>query len=105
MKNFARGWVAVALAGGMLVGCGNGDDSAAKPPSADAGLDSSMPGIDASSPPGNDAGDGSVTACNFATFVKGLVANDTTMNALPSADLGQSCTDDRNQADFQSLFP
>jgi len=59
-----------------------------------------------------DAGDASdahdaadAVACNFATFVKGLIANDTTMTALPSADLGQTCVDDHNQADFQSLFP
>jgi hypothetical protein len=60
----------------------------------------------------SDAGDASdahdaadAVACNFATFVKGLIANDTTATALPSADLGQSCVDDHNQADFQSLFP
>jgi hypothetical protein len=48
------------------------------------------------------AGDGS---CNFATFVKGLIANDTNGTAEPSTDLGQSCQDDQNQAEFQSLFP
>jgi hypothetical protein len=107
MKNFAKGWVAVALAGALLVACGNGDDNAATPPAADGGHDSSTPGIDASSPSGNDAGDGSTTttACNFANFVKGLVANDTTMTALPSADLGQACTDDHDQSEFKPLFP
>jgi hypothetical protein len=43
--------------------------------------------------------------CNFATFVKGLIANDTNGTAAPSANLGQSCTDDQKQSDFSSLFP
>ncbi len=54
--------------------------------------------------PKDAALDGPAGACNFATFVNGLIANDTTMTALPSTDLGQSCTDDQNQAEFQSLF-
>jgi hypothetical protein len=90
----------------MLVACGNGDDSSSATPNKDAGEapDTSMPGNDALAPV-PDAGDASTTACNFATFVKGLVAMDTTMTALPSTNLGQTCTDDHDQAEFQSLFP
>lgn len=107
MKNLARGWVAVALAGAMLVACGNGDDNSGATPNKDAGEapDTSMPVVNDARAPVPDAGDGSTTACNFATFVKGLVASNTTMTALPSTDLGQTCTDDRDQAEFQSLFP
>jgi len=43
--------------------------------------------------------------CNFATFVLGLIANDTTATATPSANLGQSCTDDQKQSEFSTLFP
>lgn len=43
--------------------------------------------------------------CNFASFVIGLIDNDTTATAKPSLDLGASCTDDQKQSDFASLFP
>jgi hypothetical protein len=43
--------------------------------------------------------------CNFATFVLDLIHNDTTPTALPSKDLGQSCTDAETQSAFAPLFP
>jgi hypothetical protein len=107
MRKLLVGLVAPVLAGTMLLGCGSGDDSSSAAPTIDSGPgDVVTPVVDGSTvdsgttPPG----DGGV-ACNFATFVKGLVANDTTMTALPSTDLGQSCTDDHDAAEFQSLFP
>jgi hypothetical protein len=50
-------------------------------------------------------GGGGDGACNFATFVIGLIQNDTNGTALPSTDLGQNCVDDHDAAEFQSLFP
>jgi hypothetical protein len=110
MRTLLTGLLAPALAGVMLLACG-GDDSNGEVPGVDAGNDGEVvPVSDAASPPVDAQTkppvDGGVDAqCNFATFVKGLVANDTTMTALPSADLGQSCKDNQDQAEFQSLFP
>jgi hypothetical protein len=114
MRIILSGLLAIGLAGAM-VACGGGDDNNSSVPGMpDAssnsdgttptpGTDSGTPpGIDSGTPPGTDGGDG---GCNFATFVKGLVATDTTMTALPSTDLGQNCTDNQNQAEFQPLFP
>jgi hypothetical protein len=111
MRKVFTGLLAASFAGAMLMACG-GDDSNGASPGDDAGndgstinpVDGSTPGTDGSKPPVADGGDAG-GVCNFATFVKGLVANDTTMTALPSTDLGQSCTDNQNQAEFQSLFP
>jgi hypothetical protein len=114
---------ALALAGGaILTGCGSSDNGS----SADAATDSPV-NTDAKTDgkPGSDAGkDGATDAtgdsptnpdaqtdaatdgpCNFATFVIGLITNDTTATATPSTDLGQACTDNQNQAEFKSLFP
>jgi hypothetical protein len=52
--------------------------------------------------PGPDGGD---AGCNFATFVIGLINNHTNGSDQPSTDLGQNCVDDRDAAEFQSLFP
>jgi hypothetical protein len=113
--------VVAGLAAAMLEACGgnnNGPNS-----ETDASFnDAVVPGADALTPDGEgpgpdggggmppDAGDASFAdagdgGCNFATFVIGLVTTDTTMTALPSTSLGQGCTDDQNQADFQPLFP
>jgi hypothetical protein len=43
--------------------------------------------------------------CNFATYVIGLIKDDTTATSKPTTDLGASCTDDQKQSDFASLFP
>jgi hypothetical protein len=116
MSLLAGVFVVMALAAVSITGCGNGDDSTAKPGDAGTGTDGqksdagdssvASDGSDAGAPAaeGGDASDATV-ACNFGTFVRGLIANDTTMTALPSTDLGQMCLDDQNQADFQSLFP
>ncbi|HEX4446311.1 MAG TPA: hypothetical protein VH044_06240 [Polyangiaceae bacterium] len=116
MRIILSGLLAIGLAGAM-VACGSGDDNNSSPPgttpdaSSDGttptpGIDSGTPpGTDGSTPPGTDGGDSGIGPCNFATFVKGLVASDTTMTALPSTDLGQNCTDNQNQAEFQPLFP
>jgi hypothetical protein len=52
--------------------------------------------------PGNDTG--TAGPCNFAVFGIGRIKNDTTATAVPSTNLGQSCTDDQKQSDFASLF-
>jgi hypothetical protein len=49
-----------------------------------------------------DSGDG---GCDFAAFVTGLIDNHTNSTDQPSTDLGQSCTDQMNQAQFAPLFP
>jgi len=110
---------ALALAGGaILTGCGSSDNGS----TADAATDSPVT-TDAKTDgkPGTDAGKDSAAdapttpdaqtdaptdgPCNFATFVIGLITNDTTATATPSTDLGQACTDNQNQAEFKSLFP
>ena len=112
MRKVFTGLLAASLAGAMLMACG-GDDSNGASPGDDGGLndgqiippiDGASPGTDAGKMPGTDSG-GDAGGCNFATFVKGLVANQTTATALPSTDLGQSCTDNHDQAEFRSLFP
>jgi hypothetical protein len=108
MRRMLIGLLAIGLAGAMVMACGSGDDNNSSPPGTTpdaSSLDGTTPpGTDSGKPPGND-GSTPDAGCNFATFVKGLVANDTTMTALPSTNLGQGCTDDQNQAEFQSLFP
>jgi|CZKU01.1.fsa_nt_gi hypothetical protein len=110
MRALLSGLLAPVLAGAMLMACGNGDDNNGAARGIDAGSDAEPPIPDGSFPPVNDGGKGPATdasdgGCNFATFVKGLIANDTTASALPSTDLGQSCKDNQDQAEFQSLFP
>src|ERR1700744_731719 len=99
MSKLPRIAFAIACAGALSIGCGNGDDNNSMVP-GDSGVspDSSVPSPDSGNP---DSGNSDGGACNFATFVKGLIANDTSGTALPSTDLGQSCTDDQNQAEFQ----
>jgi hypothetical protein len=78
---------------GNVTGEDGGDSSV--PPTPEAGTDS-----------GKDTGTTipDSGACNYATFVIGLITNDTTATALPSTDLGAACTDDQKQSDFASLF-
>jgi hypothetical protein len=79
-------------------------DSGNPPPKGDSGngMDGSKPHVDGSMPHTDGmAPDG---PCNFATFVLGLIANDTTATATPSTDLGQTCTDDQKQSEFATLF-
>jgi hypothetical protein len=85
------------------------NDGKAPPPGKDSGKEGGMTTSDApvdsptktDSPISMDGGDG---GCSFSVFVLGLIANDTTATAIPSKDLGQSCTDDQKQSDFASLF-
>jgi len=79
-----------ALATAVITGCG----SSSSGPS-DSGSDS---------PVNTHHDTGTDGPCNFATFVLGLIANDTTSSALPSTNLGQTCTDDQKQSEFSSLF-
>jgi hypothetical protein len=108
--------------GGFTAGCGSGcealcvDDSGtcitsygqdASDAQTDAHRDGGRP-ADATKETG--AGDSTVDSahdaadapCNFAQFVLGLIHSP---GAEPSTFLGQTCTDDKNQADFASLFP
>lgn len=117
MNKIWRTQLVVAGLAAMLEAC-SGDNSSSSP-GTDASSDAVTPGADVSTPDSGgpdgggttpDASDASSAdaadgGCNFATFVIGLVTTDTTMTALPSTSLGQGCTDDQNQADFQSLFP
>ena len=52
---------------------------------------------------GGDGGDAG--PCDFADFVKNLIATQTTATSVPSADLGESCADKQDQAQFAPLFP
>jgi hypothetical protein len=115
MRKLFIGLLAPALAATMFIACGGDDSNGAgpgstnddggssgdvgTPPQGDGG---STPPVDGGKNPAPDAGDG---GCNFATFVRGLITTDTSMTALPSTDLGQSCTDNQDQTEFQSLFP
>jgi hypothetical protein len=112
---------ALAFAGVVATGCSssNGTSPDSGPDgqtSPDAKADGKTGGKDSGKdgPTGKDTGtdvtmtspDGTADGpCNFATFVIGLITTDTTATALPSANLGQACTDDMNQAEFTSLFP
>jgi hypothetical protein len=112
MRKLLIGLLAPALAGSMFIACGGDDSNGAGPGTGDDGGssdvatppegDGSTAPVDGSKNPAPDAGDG---GCNFATFVRGLITTDTSMTALPSTDLGQSCTDNQDQTEFQSLFP
>ena len=97
--------VATSLAlGGLAVACG--DDSASGPGAGD-GAETGVP-PNPTPDVGPDA-DGSVPdaagGCNFATYVKALIATQTTASALPDTTLGAGCVDNKDQAEFKSLFP
>jgi hypothetical protein len=99
-------FLAASLGGAMLVGCG--DDTTGTVPHDGGGdaqppLDGSV--VDGGGGEGGEAGEGGDAACNYATFVLGLINNHTNGTDQPSTDLGQSCVDDQNQTEFQSLFP
>ncbi len=134
MRNHLYFAVALAFAGAVATGCsssssgGSSTDEDSGPPHHDAAADakadhsSNTPdsgkgetstnnpdaGTDGSTPPGDAGTDGTTTGdagpCVFSTFVIGLITNDTTATALPSANLGQACSDDQKQSDFASLF-
>ncbi len=110
-------WLAAGFAASVTMGCG-GDDTVVAPP--DAGRDATSDVFVPPAPEGgadtgggdtgaNDAPSGDAPteggACNYATFVLGLIADHTTSSDLPSTDLGQGCVDDQDQAEFKSLFP
>jgi hypothetical protein len=111
MRTFLTGLLIPVLAVALLIACGGDDNGTPNEtiPDGSTGLDGPTTVIPDSStkPDASGGADGGMGdgGCNFATFVKGLVANDTNGTALPSTDLGQTCVDDQNQAEFQSLFP
>ena len=112
MRKPLSGTLVMSIAAAMLMACGGDDNGATSGNDASfndsesPAIDGSMPGTDGKAPGIDGGGDGRADGgCNFATFVKGLVANDTTMTASPSTDLGQGCTDNRSQAEFKPLFP
>ncbi|MGD0675084.1 MAG: hypothetical protein ABSC94_06665 [Polyangiaceae bacterium] len=88
----------VADGGGADGASADGSTTAADSAGGDA-ADGSPTALDSSSVDGSEGG-----PCDFATFVIGLVENDTTMAAQPSVNLGQSCVDEQNQAQFTVLF-
>jgi hypothetical protein len=128
MRNLFSGWPLAALGAVILMACGSSNNGPGPTPdggSSDSGVLTDASAHDAgvavsdAGPLGSDAGDsgdggtasrapdsgdGGEAGCNFATFVKGLISNDTTATALPSSNLGQGCQDDQNQAEFQPLF-
>lgn len=75
---------AFALAAGALqVGCGDDDDNHNQPePGAETGAPETGPGPDAG-------------PCKFNDFVTNLINTQTTATAVPSTDLGETCTDDQ----------
>ena len=89
MKALQTATLAAALSFAFVAGvtaCGDDDNAATPPPVADGGPDGNVV-------PNPDAGDGGSTPCDFNAFVTGLITNSTTATALPSEDLGDSCTD------------
>jgi hypothetical protein len=121
MKNLLYFAGAASLATALITlplgGCsssssvGSGDSGSDSPtthgdtgPHADAKGDGKMTGNDSGKDGQVGMDTGTDGPCNFATFVLGLIANDTTASAKPSTNLGQSCTDDQKQSDFASLF-
>jgi hypothetical protein len=90
---------ATALAAaGSLAACSGDDNSGTPSGTMDGGTDGS-PIPDGSTHdgsadtgPATDAGDGG-DACDFNTFVIGLIQNHTNGTDQPSTDLGQNCTD------------
>lgn len=95
-------FLAASLAGAVLVGCGD-DTQGALP--KDGGGDAQQPDASLVDGGGGEGGEGGDAACNYATFVLGLINNHTNGTDQPSTDLGQTCVDDQNQTEFQSLFP
>ena len=93
--------------GGLAVACGDDESNPATPGDGGGG------GTETSVPPNPEGGplpDGSVPdaadgGCNFATYVKGLIATQTTAMALPDTTLGAGCVDNKDQAEFKPLFP
>ncbi len=91
--------------GGLTVACGDDEQSPDNP--LDGGKETSVPpntegGPD---PDGSVPDGGSDGGCNFATYVKGLIATQTTAMALPDTTLGAGCVDNKDQAEFKPLFP
>lgn len=74
----------------MAVACGDDDDN------------NNNPTIDAGRADGSNNGD---AGCTFAGYVIDLVNTQTTASAIPTADLGDSCTPATSQDEFKSLFP
>lgn len=76
--------LALSVAGAAFqVGCGDDDSN---PNNADTGTP------DTGTTDGGTEGGG---PCKFNDFVLGLINNSTTATALPSTDLGDTCTDDQ----------
>ena len=86
---------------GLSVACGDDDDSPANP--VDGGKETSVPPNPEAGP--NPEGGPVDGGCNFATYVKGLIATQTTASALPDTTLGAGCVDNKDQAEFKPLFP
>jgi hypothetical protein len=104
MRKLLSVLVAAGLAAAMVVGCG-GDDTANPGPDAGSDVNNPPDSQPPDSQPPDSPADGGDAGCNFATFVLGLISNHTNQTDQPSTDLGQNCTDDKNQAEFKSLFP
>jgi hypothetical protein len=95
-----------AIASGAVVAaCGDDDNGSAPPSNTDGGRDgSTTPTADggAGTP---DTGSPDGGACTFAGYVINLINTQTTASAVPTANLGDTCTPSTSQADFASLFP
>ena len=91
-KKLTFACLALSIAGAAFqVGCGDDDNS--NPSTPDTGIPDTGPASDG----GTEAGQ-----CNFNDFVTGLITNSTTATALPSKDLGETCTD--NQTPFPATL-
>jgi hypothetical protein len=93
-------FLAACITASAVMGC-SGDDNNTNDGGPDASKDVTPADVVVKDA-GGDASDGS---CNFAVFVTDLINNHTTMTDKPSTDLGQSCVDNKNQAEFKPLFP
>jgi hypothetical protein len=93
--------------GGLSVACGDDDDNPANPVDGGGSETSVTPPPPPPPPPGPDGSvpDAADGGCNFATYVKGLIATQTTASALPDTTLGAGCVDNKDQAEFKPLFP
>lgn len=90
---------------GLAVACGDDEQDAATP--VDGGRETTVPPNPNPNPEAGPNPEGGPVdgGCNFATYVKGLIATQTTAMALPDTTLGAGCVDNKDQAEFKPLFP
>lgn len=91
----------ILAATATLAGC-DGDDSV---DDKDGGASSSSSSGAPDAKVSTDASDDGGGTCDFAGFVTNLITTQTNATSVPSTNLGESCTDKRDPAQFAALFP